>query len=37
VEYFSSANPSLYGNVIAKFANHNMPAALQASAASSAE
>jgi cytochrome o ubiquinol oxidase subunit II len=37
VEYFSSANPGLYGNVIAKFANHNMPAALQASAASSAE
>jgi hypothetical protein len=27
----------LYGNVIAKFANHNMPAALQASIASSAE
>lgn len=37
VEYFSSANPGLYGNVIAKFANHNMPAALQASTASSAE
>lgn len=40
-EYFSSVDPNLFGNVIAKFANHNMPAALAASnttqAASSAE
>lgn len=40
-EYFSNVDPNLYGNVIAKFANHNMPAALAASsaiqAASSAE